>query len=122
MPASEPDQKPARLGGGGGAVKLAPTLVACVTEIVHVALVPLPPHAPLQPANVLPPVAAAVSVTCVFWTNSSVQSPDCEADEMVQAIPVALMVPVPVPDAPAATVTKNFGGGGGAKLALTLVF
>ena len=62
IPASLPDQKPATFGGGG-AVKLAPTDVACVTVRLHVAVVPAPLHAPLQPAKLLPPVTVDVSVS-----------------------------------------------------------
>jgi hypothetical protein len=73
-PASLPDQNPARFGGGG-AVKLAPTVVAALIGIAHVALVPAPLHAPLHPAKVLPPVTLDVSVSCVPFTTVSVQSP-----------------------------------------------
>ena len=101
-------------------MKLALIVVAVVTVIVQVAAVPL--HAPPQPAKVPPPVAVDVSWSCVPCTTSSLQSPLCDAADMVHAIPGAVTVPVPVLDDPATTDTKNFCGGGGAKLASTVVF
>jgi hypothetical protein len=48
--------------GGGGALNVAVTLRAAVIATTQL---PVPVHAPLQPANVLPFVGAAVSVTVV---------------------------------------------------------
>ena len=48
--------------GGGAAVKVAVTLRAAVMFTTQL---PVPEHAPLHPANVLPFVGAAVSVTDV---------------------------------------------------------
>jgi hypothetical protein len=102
-------------------VKLALTVVAWLTVIVQIAAVPAWLHAPPQPANVLPPDDALVSVSCVPCTRLSLQSPLCEAADTVHVIPVPVTVPVPVPDEPAATVTTYLGGGA-AKLASTLMF
>jgi hypothetical protein len=88
--------------------------------MVQVAAVPAWLHAPAQPANVPPPVAADVSVSCVPCTTASLQSPLCDAADIVHAIPDAVTVPEPVPDEPATTVTTCVGGG--AKLASTVVF
>src|SRR5258706_6374632 len=60
---------------------------------------PLPLHAPSQPANVEPPVAVAVSTTPVPAEYISVQSPG-------QAIPAGVLPTTPVPDPPMITVTR----------------
>jgi hypothetical protein len=90
--------------------------------MVQVAAVPAWLHAPAQPANVLPPVAVDVSWSCDPCTICSLQSPLCDAAEMVHEIPGPVIVPVPALDDPAATVTVYLGGGGGVKLAFTVVF
>lgn len=69
----------------------APTEVAAYVLNVHVLAVPV--QAPVQPENVLPPAAAAVSVTDVDAGKS--------AEHVVgQLMPAGdeLTVPVPVPD------------------------
>jgi hypothetical protein len=88
--------------------------------IVQVAAVPAWLHAPAQPAKVLPPVAADVSVICVPCTSVSLQSPLCDAADIVHVIPEPVTVPAPVAEDPATTVTAYLGGG--AKLASTLEF
>src|SRR5919199_2198639 len=110
LPASVPDQNPAT-AGGGGAAKLAATLVAWLTVIEQVGPVPAGAHAPPHPAKLLPPVAVAVSASCVPCTTCSLQSPPCEVADMAQLIPAPVTVPVPVPADPAATVTRYVGGG-----------
>jgi hypothetical protein len=116
-PASEPDQKPARFGGGGS-VKLALTVRACVIVTEQVAAVPL--HEPPQPAKVLPPVAAAVSVTGVPSRSVWVQSPLSDLAESPHAIPEPVIVPVPVLADPATIVRAYLGGG--EKPASTVMF
>jgi hypothetical protein len=54
--------------------KLAVTLAAAVIGTVQVGLVP--PHAPDQPMNSEPALAAAVSVTSVPWSNVAAHWPD----------------------------------------------
>jgi hypothetical protein len=90
---------------------------------VHVAVVPAAAQAPLHPAKLLPPVAAAVSESCVPCTKVSLQSPVCDDAVIEQLMPLPLTVPVPVLLAARRIVTVYVGGGGGgggaAKLALT---
>jgi hypothetical protein len=69
----------------GVAVKVAVTEAAAVT-----AHVPVPEHAPLQPAKVEPAAGAAVRVTTVGGVK------DCE-QLAPQLIPVGVLVTVPVP-------------------------
>ena len=73
--------------------------------MVQVALVPAAAHAPLHPVKVLPPVAAAVSVSWVPCGNVSLQSLLCDDAAIEHPIPVPLTVPVPALLAPARTVT-----------------
>jgi hypothetical protein len=107
-------------GGGGGvlAVKVAVTLVAAFIVTTHV---PVPLHPPpLQPANVEPLPAAALSVTDVpvvkFCVHDAVQlMPAGELD--------TLPVPLPVMFTVSGCVLGGGGGGGGValpKLAVTL--
>ena len=65
---------------------------------MHVALAPA--QAPLHPAKLPPPVAAAVSAICVPDGNVSLQSPLCDDVVIEQLIPVPLTVPVPLLLAP----------------------
>ena len=106
----------------GGRAKLAPIVVAWFTVIVHDEVKPADAQAPLHPRKLPPPAAAAVSVSCVPSTRSSLQSPLCEVPEMAQLIPEPATAPEPVPPVPARTVTTYLGGGGGVKLASTVVF
>lgn len=71
----------------GVAVKVAVTEVAAFIVTAHV---PVPEHAPLQPAKVEPAVGAAVRVTAVLGVK------DCE-QLAPQLIPVGVLVTVPVP-------------------------
>ena len=97
---------------GMTALKLAVTLLAA--SIVTTQL-PVPLHAPLQPPNVLPLAAAAVSVTTV---------PDVNAAEHVpgHAMPPALDDTLPVPVPLVETESVKLGGGvtGGLNVAVTL--
>jgi hypothetical protein len=79
----------------GPTVKVAVTLVAVVMETVHV---PVPEHAPPQPANVEPLEGVAVSVTDVPWSNVALQAEP-------QLIPAGLDVTVPVPDPASVTAS-----------------
>ena len=71
----------------GVAVKVAVTEVAAFTVTAHV---PVPEHAPLQPAKVEPAAGAAVRVTAVAGVK------DCE-QLAPQLIPAGVLVTVPVP-------------------------
>ena len=65
LDATAPDPVPATAtvsGNVAGGANVAVTLCAAVIVTTHG---PVPEHAPLQPANVLPLVGVAVSVTCV---------------------------------------------------------
>ena len=72
---------------------------------MHVAVAPAAEQAPLQPAKLLPPVAAAVSVSCVPCTKVSLQSPLGDDAVSAQLIPLALTVPAPPLPAAARIVT-----------------
>lgn len=89
------------------------TLKVAVTEPVDERLqVPVPEHAPDQPAKVLPVVS--LSVTCVLGGNIEEQP---VVDPDVQLIPAGLLVTVPLPVPAVDTVTANPA----LKLALTVV-
>jgi len=76
--------------------KLAVTVVAAFMVTVHVPVLVQPP--PLQPVNVEPAAAAAVSVTDVPFVN--------DAEQVVpQEMPAGLLVTVPLP-APALDTVK----------------
>src|SRR5688500_18575296 len=75
--------------------KFAVTVTAVATVIVHA---PVPLHAPLQPTNVAPEFAVAVSVTIVPEANVSVQS-------LPQVMPLGVEVTVPIELPPSTTVT-----------------
>ena len=68
---------------------------AAVRFTVHV---PVPVHAPVQPANVEPEPAAAVSVTCVPLAKLALHVEP-------QLMPAGLLVTVPVPVPASATVS-----------------
>src|SRR5262245_48038290 len=74
----------------GLALKVAVTVRACVMATVHV---PVPVQAPLQPANVDPVAAEAVTVTFVPFGKLAF----CVVQPGPQLIPVGLDVTVPVP-------------------------
>src|SRR6185295_15531596 len=89
-------------------LNVAVTLRACVIATVQP---PVPVHAPLQPANVEPLAAAAVSVT---------DAPEANVAEQVepQLMPAGLDVTVPVPVPARVTVNRNPEGP--LKVAVTL--
>jgi hypothetical protein len=80
------------------AAKVAVTLSLDATVTLHV---PVPEHPlPLHPVKVLPPVGAAVSVTCVFGAKL--------AEHVgVQLMPPVELVTVPVPVPAKATVNPS---------------
>jgi hypothetical protein len=88
-------------------LKVAVTVRAALIVTVQL---PVPLHEPLQPANVEPAAALAVSVTCVPVANVLVHVAPHE-------IPAGALVTVPVPDPFFATDTTwdgaEGGGGGG---------
>src|SRR5260221_11528411 len=91
VPLPVPGLLTVRLNCSGGALKVAVTVVAAFIVTLHV---PVPEHPPpLQPLNVDPPAAPAVSVTTVPLTS------DAEHAEP-QLNPAVLdgTVPLPVPD------------------------
>ena len=69
-------------------LKVAVTLLALA--MVTLQLLDVPEHAPLQPANVLPAVACAVKVTCVFAEKLLEQV-------LPQLMPAGELVTVPLP-------------------------
>src|SRR4051812_8883651 len=77
--------------------KFAVTVVAASTVTVHASL---PPHAPVQPANVEPLSAVAVSVTIVPDGN-------CSLHVAPQSMPAGVDVTVPVPLPPSTTVNAT---------------
>src|ERR1700683_1087453 len=72
-----------------GAPVLNVAVTACAALIVTVH-VPVPVQFPLHPVNVDPPVAAAVSTTCVPTAKLSVQA-------VGHVIPAGTLVTLPVP-------------------------
>jgi hypothetical protein len=73
--------------------KVAVTLVPALTVTAHV---PVPEHAPLQPANLEPAAAVAVSVTEVPGVTDSVHAEP-------QLIPAGVLLTVPMPEPALAT-------------------
>ena len=84
-------------------VKLAPTFCAAVMDSVHVGPV-LDWHAPVQPLNVLPPAAVAVSVTLVPSAKSALHVAP-------HATPAGALVTVPSPVPERLTASARMGGG-----------
>jgi hypothetical protein len=105
------------VGGGGGVTGLrlkdAPTLVAVFIATTQD---PVPLQAPLQPANVEPEAAVAVSATLVPVVKLALHV----APQLMPAGELTTE-PVPVPLVATVSVCCMGGGGGGAppKLALT---
>ena len=83
--------------------------------MMPVAAVPAWLHAPAQPANVLPPVGVDVSWSCDPCTTCPLQSPLCDAAEMVHEIPGPVIVDgsgrasLPFDRAERALVTRLWG-------------
>jgi hypothetical protein len=81
-------------------VKLEPLLNVAVTlsaALIVTTQLPVPLHAPLQPANVLPKLADCVSVTCVPLAKLAEQPSG-------QMMPAGLLVTLPLPVPARATV------------------
>jgi len=92
-----------------------PSVNVAVTEasLVNVTLqVPVPVHAPDQPANVEPALGAAVSVTAAPLAKLALHVAP-------QSIPAGLLVTVPVPVPALCTVSWKEGGGLAVKVAVT---
>ena len=89
----------------GGSAKLAWMFLAWVAVIVQVAATPAAAQSPPHPRKLPPAAAAAVTVSCVPCTTVSLQSPLCDAADMVHVTPEPVMIPEPVLEDPATTVT-----------------
>ena len=75
--------------------------------------VPVPPQPPLQPANVEPPVAAAISVTELPLGKLKLQA-------LPQLIPPGALLTTPVPVPALVTVRAAVLGGGAVNVAVTV--
>jgi hypothetical protein len=100
-------------GGVKTGLKVAVRVFAPSIVTVHG---PAPLHAPLQPENVDPPAAVAVSVTLVPASKAAVHV----APQLIAA-GLLVTVPLPVPDFAIVSVNLATGGGGvvGAGAAVT---
>jgi hypothetical protein len=82
--------------------------------MVTVHVIELPVHAPVQPANQLPTLGAAVSVTCVPATSDALQLPVWGPVVAPHEMPAGDVVTEPLPMPLVVTLSAKIGGGANA--------
>ena len=105
--------------GAAGGTNAAVTECGWPMNTVHVAAVPLAPHAPPHPPNVLPPTLEALNVTSVPGANVAEHCPLADPATSVHPIPsgVELTVPLPCPDS--TTVSSKGSSAAAVNVAVT---
>ena len=98
---------------GGGTTIVENVAVTLRAALIVTTQLPVPVHAPLQPAKLLPEFDVAVSVTSVPARKVLEQVPG-------QSIPAGLDATAPLPVPAVLTERTNVGGGAAVKLAVTL--